>query len=80
MWTSANSRGEEDPRNIEAGAAVNPSHDPIIKGGSMATNKRTHKGSSECISQIKHFKIQSKEDQFQGNFPDKMTEYVNSHF
>lgn len=46
----------------------------------MATNKRTHKGSSECISQIKHFKVQSKEDQFQGNFPDKMTEYVNSHF
>ena len=62
--TSANSMGEEDSRNIEAGAVINAINDHFIEGDSIAGNKKTYEDCSECFSQIKHFKVQSKEDQF----------------
>lgn len=78
--SSADLRDEKDPRNIEAGAVNNVSHDPIIEGGSMTGNKRTYKDSSKGISQKKRFKVQSVEDRYKWNLPNEMIEYVNSHF
>ena len=52
----------------------------LPKEGRMADSKKTCKESSECISQIKRFKVQSTKEHFKWNLPVEMSEYVNSHF